>query len=101
MNNVVERLRTKEIELVVNDEVMAFLAREGYDPKFGARPLKRVIQSKILTPVANMMVGQGMLKGGKVMVGMKNGELVFDVKKKPRRTPSPVKMSSGVGVQEV
>jgi len=101
VNNVVERLRTKEIELVVNDEVMAFLAREGYDPKFGARPLKRVIQSKILTPVANMMVGQGMLKGGKVMVGMKNGELVFDVKKKPRRTPSPVKMSSGVGVQEV
>lgn len=97
VNNVVERLRAKEIELVVNDEVMAFLAREGYDPKFGARPLKRVIQSKILTPVANMMVGQGMLKGGKVTVGMKNGELVFDVKKKPRRTPSPVKMSSGVG----
>jgi len=97
VNNVVARLRSKEIELVVTDEVMEFLAREGYDPKFGARPLKRVIQSKILTPVANMMVGQGMLKGGKVTVGIKNGELIFDVKKKPRRTPSPVKMSSGVG----
>ncbi len=98
VNNVVARLRSKEIELVVTDEVMDYLAREGYDPKFGARPLKRVIQSKILTPVANMMVGQGMLKGGKVTVGIKNGELTFDVRKKPKRMPSPVKMSSSIKV---
>ncbi len=96
VENVEKRLATKDIELTVSDEVLAYLAREGYDPKFGARPLKRVIQSKILTPVANMMVGQGMLKGGIVKVSMRNGELHFETKKKGRRTPSPIKMSSSV-----
>ncbi len=93
VENVRKRLATKDIELTVSEEVLGYLAREGYDPKFGARPLKRVIQSKILTPVANMMVGQGMLKGGSVKVSMKNGELHFETKKKGRRTPSPIKLS--------
>ncbi|MBI4086542.1 AAA family ATPase [Candidatus Kaiserbacteria bacterium] len=80
-----ERLRVKEIELTVSDEVLEYLAAQGYDPKFGARPLKRLIQSKILTPVASMMVGEGMLQGGAVSVGMKNGQFTFDVKKKGSR----------------
>jgi ATP-dependent Clp protease ATP-binding subunit ClpB len=94
VENVRRRLAVKEIELSVSEEVLEYLAKEGYDPKFGARPLKRVIQSKILTPVANMMVGKGMLKGGTVKVSMKNGELHFDTKRKGRRTPSPIKLSS-------
>lgn len=93
---VAKRLASKEIELSVSDDVLAYLAREGYDPKFGARPLKRVIQSKILTPVANMMISEGMLQGGTVKVGMKNGEPHFDTRRKGRRTPSPIKMSSKV-----
>jgi len=60
------------------------LAKEGYDPKFGARPLKRVIQSKILTPVASLMINEGMLRGGTVRVDMKKGELDFEVKKRAR-----------------
>jgi len=76
------RLLQKEIVLTVTDEVLDYIAKEGYDPKFGARPLKRVIQSKILTPVASMMVGEGMLQGGTVSVSMKKGELCFDIKKK-------------------
>ena len=85
VNEVAKRLANKEIELTVDEEVLEFLAKEGYDPKFGARPLKRVIQSKILTPVANMMVGEGMLQGGTVKVTMKNGVLAFDIKKKGSR----------------
>lgn len=93
---VAKRLAAKDIELTVSQTVLDYLAKEGYDPKFGARPLKRVIQSKILTPVANMMISQGVLGGGSVAVDMKKDEIVFNVKKKSRRTPSPVKMSSGV-----
>ena len=85
MEEVTDRLHKKEIKLSVTDEVLEYLAKEGYDPKFGARPLRRLIQSKILTPVANMMVGEGMLQGGTVNVCMKKGELVFDVKKTGRR----------------
>jgi ATP-dependent Clp protease ATP-binding subunit ClpB len=81
---VQKRLLQKEIKLTVSDEVLDYLAKEGYDPKFGARPLKRVIQSKILTPVASMMINEGMLRGGDVAVSMKKNELAFDVKKKGR-----------------
>lgn len=83
------RLAQKEIELTVSTEVLEWLAREGYDPKFGARPLKRLIQSKILTPVASMMVSEGMLSGGTVSVVLKGGEFSFDVKKKGTRVRKP------------
>lgn len=82
---VEKRLFGKDIILQVTPEVLDYLAKEGYDPKFGARPLKRVIQSKILTPVASMMISEGMLRGGTVSVSMKKGELSFDVKKKGKK----------------
>jgi len=85
VDDVKQRLAAKEIELSVSDQVLEYLAKEGYDPKMGARPLKRVIQSKILTPVANMMVGEGMLQGGTAKVDIKKNELSFDIKKKGRR----------------
>lgn len=85
VDEVVQRLASKDIDLRVTDAVLDFIAKEGFDPKFGARPLKRVIQSKILTSVANMMVGEGMLQGGVVKVDMKGDELVFDVKRKRAR----------------
>ena len=84
IKDVMERLRRKEIALTVSDTVMDYLAKEGYDPKFGARPLKRVIQSKILTPVASLMINEGMLRGGTVRVDMKKDELDFEVKKRVR-----------------
>ncbi len=82
---VIERLAQKEIKLSVTDDVLDYIAKEGYDPKFGARPLKRVIQSKILTPVASMMIGEGMLQGGTVSITMKKDELVFDIKKRGKK----------------
>jgi ATP-dependent Clp protease ATP-binding subunit ClpB len=91
VEDVTKRLAKKEITLSVTDEVLAYLAKEGYDPKFGARPLKRVIQSKILTPVANMMVGEGMLQRGVVTVTMKKGELNFEVKKRAPKVPKAMK----------
>jgi len=77
--DVQKRLAKKEIVLTLTPDVLEYLAKEGYDPKFGARPLKRVIQSRILTPVANMMVGEGMLQKGIVKVLMRKGELTFDI----------------------
>jgi ATP-dependent Clp protease ATP-binding subunit ClpB len=87
MVEVIKRLEKKEIKLSVTEEVMQYLAKEGYDPKFGARPLRRVIQSKILTPVANMMVGEGMLQGGVVKVSIKKEVLDFEIKKSSRAKP--------------
>ena len=71
VGDVVKRLAEKGIELVLQPEVLEHLAREGYSPQYGARPLRRLIQSKILTPVANLMIGQEVAKGGAIVVGMK------------------------------
>ena len=81
---VIERLKSKDINLVISDDVMKYLAAEGYNPQYGARPLKRLIQNKILTPVAGLMISQGVVKGGTITVGMKNNEFTFDVKKKKK-----------------
>ena len=92
---VSERLTEKQITLSFTDAALDHLAKEGYSPQYGARPLKRLIQTKILTPVANMMVARGVLEGGSVAVDFKSdagidgkGEFTFDVRKGPERNRS-------------
>jgi len=76
-----ERLTIKEISLELSDEALEYLAKEGYNPQYGARPLKRVIQNKILNQIASLIISKEIMKGGIVSVSVKNGNLVFDVKK--------------------
>jgi ATP-dependent Clp protease ATP-binding subunit ClpB len=85
VQEVVERLTGKRISLSITPAARAWLAEKGYNPQYGARPLKRAIQDKILTPIASLMVDQGIMEGGSVTVGVKNDELCFDVKKTARR----------------
>ncbi len=75
------RLAQKEVKLSVSSGVIDYLAKEGYSPQYGARPLKRLIQSKILTPIAGLMISKGLSKGGTISVDMKGGEFSFSVKK--------------------
>lgn len=51
-----KRLEDKQLELEVTDEAKEFIAKEGYDPIYGARPLKRYIQSKLETLIARTMI---------------------------------------------
>jgi len=60
---VIERLATKRITLKISAPVRLWLAEKGYNPQYGARPLKRVIQDHILTPIATQMVDQGVMEG--------------------------------------
>lgn len=78
---VAKRLAEKEIELVLDDKALDHLAEKGYNPQYGARPLKRLIQQDIMTPIASLMVSKGIMKGGSVAVGFKDDEFTFDVKK--------------------
>jgi ATP-dependent Clp protease ATP-binding subunit ClpB len=81
---VKKRLSEKEIELSLTDAVVDNLAEEGYNPQYGARPLKRLIQEKILNPVASMMISNKVLSGGTVLVDIKDGKFVLEVKKGSR-----------------
>jgi len=86
-----ERLLVKEIKLEISHDALNYLSEEGYNPQYGARPLKRLIQTKILNPVASMIISGHIVKGGTVIIGLKNKsassadrELTFDIKKGKR-----------------
>ena len=79
---VKKRMKEKEIALNVSEAVLSYLAKKGYNPQYGARPLKRLIQNEILTPIATLMISQGVMTGGIVSASVKNGGLAFEMKKK-------------------
>ncbi|MEX0919209.1 MAG: AAA family ATPase, partial [Parcubacteria group bacterium] len=81
---VEKRLREKEIDLSVTDTVVDLLSAEGYNPQYGARPLKRLIQDKILNPVASMMISNKVLSGGTILVDVRDDKFTFDIKKSKR-----------------
>jgi len=82
---VQKRLLQKNIKLSLSTTAINHIAKEGYNPQYGARPLKRLIQNNILTPIANMMVREGMVEGGSVKVSVKDGNFKFDSTKKSVR----------------
>ncbi|MES2202861.1 MAG: AAA family ATPase [Patescibacteria group bacterium] len=95
VKEVVARLEAKDISLTITPAVYEYLGKEGYNPHYGARPLRRLIQDKILTKVAGLMVSRGVLSGGAVTVDIdKKGEFILDVKKtgkgKAIKVPSEV-----------
>lgn len=90
---VKERLAAKDIKLVISPEVLTYLAKEGYSPQYGARPLRRLIQNKILTPVASMMISEGVMEGGTVTVELKNKEITLVLRKKTIRRKTKAKTS--------
>jgi len=63
-----KRLAERRITLEVTEAAKAYLARVGYDPVFGARPLKRAIQREVETPVARLIVAGKLRDGGAVRV---------------------------------
>jgi ATP-dependent Clp protease ATP-binding subunit ClpB len=74
------RLAERHIELVLSDEAVAHLVKVGYDPAFGARPLKRAIQKEVETPLARRLVAGEVRGGQKVSVNVgADHELVFEV----------------------
>jgi ATP-dependent Clp protease ATP-binding subunit ClpB len=72
------RLAERRITLEVAEAARAYLARVGYDPVFGARPLKRVIQREVETPVARLLVAGKLCDGGKGRVDVANDTLRVD-----------------------
>ncbi len=78
----IERLRKqlaeKGIGLEVTPEAIERIAEEGYDPAFGARPLKRVIQQRIQNPLAVEILKREFTEGSKVRVDLRGGEFTFE-----------------------
>lgn len=85
---LVERCRTQmEIELHIRDSVKAYIVETAYDPKYGARPLRRMIQSKIEDALAEEILAGRIKRGDRVEVGLKKREIVFEVPKSKEVQP--------------
>lgn len=82
---VINRLRQKNIKLSVSVAARTWLAKKGYNPQYGARPLRRIIQTKLLTPIASRMVDSGLTSGGTVKVGVNGDKLTITTQKKGHR----------------
>ncbi|MEW5884511.1 MAG: AAA family ATPase, partial [Armatimonadota bacterium] len=72
-----DRLRERKIEVRLTDKAREQLALEGYDPSYGARPLKRAIQRMILNPLAKHILEGKVKDGDNVVVDYKDGEFTF------------------------
>ncbi len=96
VEEVMKRLTQKRIALAIDPQVHSWLADKGYNPQYGARPLRRTIQDKILTPLASMMVDHGVMEGGTVTITIKNDEPHFEVKKRASRKAHSSSVSATV-----
>jgi len=77
INALKERLLEKNITLCIEDSGINWLANKGYDPSYGARPLKRLIQKEIQDKIAEGILSGKILEGNGVSISLKNENLVF------------------------
>lgn len=82
IRDIKERIQGKGINISLTEESLSYLAEEGYNPHYGARPLSRLIQEKILNPIAMMIISKTAQKGDTLYVSLKSGSLKIDKKKK-------------------
>jgi ATP-dependent Clp protease ATP-binding subunit ClpB len=70
IRDLASRLAERHMELQVTDKAREYLAREGYDPAYGARPLKRTLQRKVQDPLALMLLDGKFVEGDTVLVDL-------------------------------
>ena len=77
VQHVIDRLHEQDIQLEISDAAIELIGNIGFDPVYGARPLKRVIQTRLETPLANEILSDKIQPGSQVTVEVENSNLVF------------------------
>ncbi|WP_248510382.1 ATP-dependent Clp protease ATP-binding subunit [Sporosarcina sp. NCCP-2222] len=80
-NELTKRLAEQDIELVLTDEAKMKIAEEGYDPDYGARPLRRALQKHVEDKLSEELLKGTVLTGGKVIVDVEDGNFVVKTEK--------------------
>src|SRR6267142_4233582 len=76
-NKVLARIKAKDVHIELQQSAKEFLIEKGYDPQYGARPMRRAVERFLEDPLAEELL-RGNVKGGDVVhVGVNNGKLVF------------------------
>ena len=77
LGNVQKMLGKNDIRLMATKKAIKFIATQGFDPQFGARPIKRVIQRNVLNELSKMILEGNVKKENEIVVDEKDGKLVF------------------------
>jgi len=77
LDAVRERLEEKGIKMTVNAAAKQYLIEKGFDPEFGARPLKRLVQKVVLDKLADRIIRGEMKDGGKIKISIENSEIAI------------------------
>ena len=72
-----ERLLSQELGLSLTEQALDVLVREGFDPAYGARPMRRVIQKRLENPLAEALLAETFQPGDNIIVDTGNGGLTF------------------------
>jgi ATP-dependent Clp protease ATP-binding subunit ClpC len=88
LDRLVRRLHAQGIDVIFTDEAIELLAHEGFDPEFGARPLRRTIQRLVENELSRMVLSDAIGPGDRVTVDALEGELHFDVDTGAAREPA-------------
>lgn len=78
IRRLVSRLQDRKISLSVDEDAKKLLADEGFDPAYGARPLRRTIQNLVQNPLAKLLLAGEFVDGDAVTVSAKDSEIVFE-----------------------
>ena len=78
LRRLAERLADRRMAVDLSDAALDLLAERGFDPVYGARPLKRVVQRMVLDPLARRLLEHELLEGARVRVDAAGDELVFE-----------------------
>jgi ATP-dependent Clp protease ATP-binding subunit ClpB len=76
-NRLIERVKTRGIQVKLSDEACDLIAKAGWDPAFGARPIKRIIQKQILDPLALEILEEKIQPGDTVNIEIRDGKIHF------------------------
>ncbi|MDX6442876.1 MAG: ATP-dependent Clp protease ATP-binding subunit ClpC, partial [Gaiellaceae bacterium] len=79
LDKLARRLHAQQIEVVFTDTAVALLAKKGFDPEYGARPLRRTIQRLVENELSRKVLGGELEPGSKVTVDADDDELRFEV----------------------
>jgi ATP-dependent Clp protease ATP-binding subunit ClpC len=79
LERTTRRLRAQDIEVKFTDEAVELIAEEGFDPEFGARPLRRTIQRRVDNELSRMVLSGSLEPGDRVVVSVEEERLTFDV----------------------
>jgi len=88
MGEIAQRMREQVLTIRLSDAAQDWLAEKGYDPVFGARPLRRTLQRLVESPLSKKLIRRELKAGDALQIDVEKGELVFREVK--REEPAPV-----------